>query len=99
MNIALAQTIPFLVVMLFVQATIYPAFFPVALVAISRLTAFNERSIFAGTTMAIGVIIGIGLTPVILGAVADVWNFRVGIFSFGAFTAIFCISLKGIRGI
>ena len=99
MNLALAQTIPLLVVMLFVQATIYPAFFPVALVAISRLTASNERSIFAGTTMAIGVIIGIGLTPVILGAVADVWNFRVGIFSLGAFTAISCISLKGIRGI
>ena len=60
MNIALAQTIPFLVVMLFVQATIYPAFFPVALVAISRLTAFNERSIFAGTTMAIGVSLALG---------------------------------------
>ena len=99
MSLALAQTIPFLVVMLFVQATIYPAFFPVALVAISRLTDFNERSIFAGTTMAIGVIFGIGLTPVILGAVADVWNFKVGIFALGALTTVSCISLKGIRGI
>jgi MFS transporter, NNP family, nitrate/nitrite transporter len=99
MSLSLAQTIPFLVVMLFVQATIYPAFFPVALVAISRLTDSNERSIFAGTTMAIGVIFGIGLTPVILGAVADVWNFKVGIFFLGAFTTVSCISLKGIRGI
>jgi NNP family nitrate/nitrite transporter-like MFS transporter len=99
MSLALVQTIPFLVVMLFVQATIYPAFFPVALVAISRLTDFNERSIFTGTTMAIGVIFGIGLTPVILGAVADVWNFKVGIFSLGALTTLSCISLKGIRGI
>jgi NNP family nitrate/nitrite transporter-like MFS transporter len=99
MSLALVQTIPFLVVMLFVQATIYPAFFPVALVAISRLTDFNERSIFTGTTIAIGVIIGIGLTPVILGAVADVWNFKVGIFSLGALTTVSCISLKGIRGI
>lgn len=99
MSLALVQTIPFLVVMLFVQATIYPAFFPVALVAISRLTDFNERSIFTGTTLAIGVIVGIGLTPVILGAVADVWNFKVGIFSLGALTTVSCISLKGIKGI
>ena len=99
MSLALVQTIPFLVVMLFVQATIYPAFFPVALVAISRLTDFNERSIFTGTTMAIGVIFGIGLTPVILGAVADVWNFKIGIFSLGVLTTVSCISLKGIRGL
>ena len=98
-SLALAQTIPFLVVMLFVQATIYPAFFPVALVAISRLTDFNERSIFAGTTIAIGVIFGMGLTPVILGALADVWNFKVGIFALGALTTVSCISLKGIKGI
>ncbi len=99
MSLALAQTIPFLVVMLFVQATIYPAFFPVALVAMSRLTDFNERSIFTGTTIAIGVIFGMGLTPVILGAVADVWNFKVGIFFLGALTTVSCISLKGIKGI
>ena len=99
MSLALAQTIPFLVVMLFVQATIYPAFFPVALVAMSRLTDFNERSIFTGTTIAIGVIFGMGLTPVILGAVADVWNFKVGIFALGALTTVSCISLKGIKGI
>lgn len=99
MSLALAQTIPFLVVMLFVQATIYPAFFPVALVTISRLTDFNERSIFTGTTIAIGVIFGMGLTPVILGAVADVWNFKVGIFALGALTTLSCISLKGVKGI
>jgi NNP family nitrate/nitrite transporter-like MFS transporter len=99
MSLALAQTIPFLVVMLFVQATIYPAFFPVALVAMSRLTDFNERSIFTGTTIAIGVIFGMGLTPVILGALADVWNFKVGIFALGALTTVSCISLKGIKGI
>jgi NNP family nitrate/nitrite transporter-like MFS transporter len=99
MSLALAQTIPFLVAMLFVQATVYPAFFPVALVAISKLTDFNERSIFTGTTIAVGVIVGLGLTPFILGAVADVWNFKVGIFSLGALTTLSCISLRGIRGI
>ena len=98
MSLALAQTITFLVAMLFLQATIYPAFFPVSLVAISKLTDFNERSIFTGTTIAIGVIVGLGLTPVILGAVADVWNFRVGIFSLGALTTFSCISLRGVRG-
>ena len=99
MSLALAKTIFFLVAMLFVQATVYPAFFPVALVAISKLTDFNERSIFTGTTIAIGMTVGVGLTPVFLGAVADVWNFKVGIFSLGALTTFSCISLRGIRGI
>ena len=98
-SLALARTIPFLVAMLFLQATVYPAFFPVALVAISKLTDFNERSIFTGTTIAIGVIVGLGLTPFILGAVADVWNFKVGIFALGALTTFSCIFLRGIRGI
>ena len=98
MSVALAHTIPFLVAMLFLQATIYPAFFPVALVAISKLTDLNERSIFTGTTIAIGVIVGLGLTPVILGAVADVWSFKVGIFSLGVLTTFSSIALRGIRG-
>ena len=67
--------------------------------AISKLTDFDERSIFTGITVAIGVIIGIGHTPVILGAVDDVWNFKVGIFSLGVLTTVSCISLKGIKGI
>jgi len=95
-GLALAQTVPHLVVMLILQATICSGFFPVAFVAISKITSFNERSIFTGTTIAIGVVMGLGLTPFVLGAVADIWNFQYGIFFLGVITAVSCILLRGI---
>jgi MFS family permease len=82
-GVAAAQALPFLVAMLALQATVSSLFFPVALVAISKLTDFHERSIFTGTTVAIGVVVGVGLTPLILGAVADFWNFESGILVLG----------------
>lgn len=95
-GLALAQTLPRLVAMLILQATVCAGFFPVAFVAISKITSFNERSIFTGTTIAIGVIVGLGLTPFVLGAVADVWNFQYGFFVLGVVTALSCILLRGI---
>jgi NNP family nitrate/nitrite transporter-like MFS transporter len=95
-GLALAQTVPHLVVMLILQATVCSGFFPVALVAISKITSFNERSIFTGTTIAIGVIVGLGLTPFVLGAIADVWNFQYGILFLGVVTALSCMLLKGV---
>jgi len=95
-GLALAQTLPRLVVMLILQATVCAGFFPVAFVAISKITSFNERSIFTGTTIAIGVIVGLGLTSFVLGAVADVWNFQYGIFVLGVVTGLSCILLRGI---
>jgi MFS family permease len=87
-GVAAAQALPFLVAMLALQATVSSLFFPVALVAISKLTDFHERSIFTGTTVAIGVVVGVGLTPLILGAVADFWNFESGILVLGLTTTL-----------
>ena len=95
-GLALAQTLPHLVAMLILQATVCTGFFPVAFVASSKITSFNERSIFTGTTIAIGVIFGLGLTPFVLGAVADVWNFQYGICVLGVVTSLSCILLRGI---
>jgi len=95
-GLALTQTVPQLVVMLILQATVCSGFFPVAFVAISKITSFNERSIFTGTTIAIGVIVGLGLTPFVLGAVADIWNFQYGILFLGVVTAVSCILVRGI---
>ena len=78
-GIALAPSTLFLVVMLFVQAPLSNSFFPVGLVAISRLSDAGERSLFTGATIAGGTIAGIGLTPLCLGAAADVWSFQAGI--------------------
>jgi len=98
-GLAVARSALFLFVILILQASIYPAFYPVALVAVSKLTSSNERSIFTGASAAIGVIFGIGLAPVILGAVADAWNFRIGFFSLGLLTTAASAFMRHIRGI
>jgi len=95
-GLALTQTVPHLVVMLILQATVCSGFFPVAFVVISKITSFNERSIFTGTTIAIGVIMGLGFAPFALGAIADIWNFQYGILLLGVVTAVSCILVRGI---
>jgi len=99
LGMALARYFPLLVSMLAVQGSFSSVFFPVGLVAISKITDFNERSFFTGAAAAFGVIFGFGLTPFILGAVADVWSFQVGIFSLGLFTAVPCVMLRKLRDI
>ena len=79
MGIALAPSFLVLVVMLFIQAPMSTGFFPVGLVALSKLSGEGERSMFTGATLAIGTIVGIGLAPLCLGAAADIWSFQSGI--------------------
>ena len=99
MGIALAQGFPSLVTMLFMQGTFCAGFFPIALVAISKITSPNERSIFTGATMAIGTFVAAGVTPVALGAVADVWDFQIGILFLGALTILAHTLVRGLRSI
>jgi MFS family permease len=75
-------------VTLVLQALLSLAFFPVAFVAISKLTPISERSMTIGFIIAIGVIFGIGGGPFILGLVADHLSFKVGIFGLGVLTAL-----------
>lgn len=96
-GLALAQVVPLLVAMLFVQATASAAFFPVALVATSKLTTVYERSTFTGTTIAIGIVVGLGITPALLGAVADAWSFLGGILGLGVLTAMSCVALRYLQ--
>jgi len=99
MGLALAREFVLLMAMLGLQATVSMAFFPVGLLAISKLTTFKERSIFTGASMAFGVALGYGLTPVALGATADVWNFEIGILVLGILTVLSTLSLKALKGI
>ncbi len=94
-GVAVSRTFPLLVTMLILQATFSPGFFPAALVAISKLTTLHERGTFTGATMAIGVAFGLGFTPAILGAVADAWNFQVGVLFLGVLTVLSCVLLRG----
>ena len=95
-GMALARHTAMLVVMLFFQATLSGAFFPVGVVAMSTLTTMKERSLFMGTALAIGTIIGMGLAPVVLGAVADTWSFKTGILMLGILVAVSSLFLKGL---
>jgi hypothetical protein len=85
--------------MLFLQASVSIAFFPVGLLAISKLTNLRERSVFTGATIALGVVFGSGLTPVLLGATADVWSFQIGILFLGLLTIFSTLSLRGLTRI
>jgi NNP family nitrate/nitrite transporter-like MFS transporter len=97
MAIAVIRIHWLLVVLLFAQATFSVVFFPVGLVAISKMTSLSERSLFTGATMGISSISGSGVAPVVLGAVADHWNFQFGILAIGVLVIVTCILFKNLR--
>jgi MFS family permease len=99
MGLAMAQRFWLLMMMLMIQATVCVAFFPVALMALSKLADLHERSMFTGVIIGIAVIIGVGITPVVLGAVADVWNFQIGILVLGALMTLSSVALRGLKRI
>jgi len=98
-GMALAENFPLLVTMLVLQATFMPIFFPAGLVTISKLTTFSDRSAFAGAVVAFGVVFGTGITPTLLGTVADVWSFQVGMMVQGLLTMGICFLVKFLRGL
>ena len=98
-GMALAENFPLLVTMLVLQATFMPIFFPAGLVTISKLTTFSDRSAFAGAVVAFGVVFGTGITPTLLGTVADVWSFQVGMMVQGLLTLGICFMVKFLRGL
>jgi MFS family permease len=95
-GIAVSPTLPLLVGMLAFQATVSAAFYPAGFVAISKLSDLNQRGIFTGVTLAFGVVFGLGLTPAILGAAADVWGFQPGILVLGVLTILSCGLIRGL---
>jgi len=97
--VAASRAFPFLMSMLVIQATFGTAFFPIGFLAISKLTPPNERGAFTGAVVAIAVGLGSGLTPSLLGAVADLWNFQVGILGVGILTTLSVLLLRKLGDI
>ncbi|MCJ7596093.1 MAG: MFS transporter [Desulfobacterales bacterium] len=97
--VAASRAFPFLISMLVIQATFGTAFFPIGFLAISKLTPPNERGAFTGAVVAIAVGLGSGMTPSILGAVADLWNFQVGILGLGILTTLSTLLLRRLKDI
>jgi NNP family nitrate/nitrite transporter-like MFS transporter len=96
-GVALAQVFWLLVGMLIIQATVSVAFFPSAIMAISKITRLEERSTFMGITVAIASIWGVGIAPFGLGAVADTWNFQIGILVLGVLSTLSCVLTGGLK--
>jgi len=92
-SLSLSCTLPLILITLTLQATFSLAFFPVGLAAISKLTSLSERSMAIGVIISIGVIFGMGGTPFLLGVIADHLNFKVGILGLGILTTFssFCV--------
>lgn len=96
-GLALSSTLLLILVTLILQALLCLAFFPVALIAISKLTPISERSMYVGFIIAIGVIFGTGGGPFILGLVADHMSFKVGIFGLGVLTALSSLMVRFLK--
>lgn len=97
MGTALADNYHLLVTMLVIQATFSVVFFPVGLTVISRITTQRERGIFTGISMSVAGIVGPGISPVILGAVADAHSFAIGILLVGLITTISTVCIKFVH--
>ncbi len=77
-NLAIVETA------MFVQGTLIMGFFPVGLMAISRIFSMEERSMAAGLSTTIGAAFGSVLLPFLFGLAGDHLSFRFGMVTFGA---------------
>jgi MFS family permease len=96
-GMALAQVLWLLVGMLVIQATVSMVFFPAAITAISSITPPEERTTFIGATLAISSLFSFGILPVGLGAVADKWNFQIGILALGILILLSCVLIRRLK--
>jgi MFS family permease len=85
---------------LFLQASISIGFFPLSLVAISRMFESEMRGQATGLIVTFGVVFGIGFAPYLLGLSGDLISFRFGIFILGILTTLSSacfLFLKGLK--
>ncbi len=88
-----------LAIMLLLQGTFCVVFFPAGIVAISKLTRTEERSLYTGVIMAVSGVICMGFAPALFGAIADVWSFQLGIYLLGFGTLAVCPLIGFLRDI
>ena len=87
-------------VILFAQAALSAAFFPLSLVTISRLFGQETRGQATAFIVMLGVVFGVGVIPYLLGLSGDLVSFRFGILLLGCGTAASSFlygALKGLR--
>ena len=84
-------------VWVFLQGWVHLMFFPVGLILIARLTGAGVRGAATGLVIGGGAVLGFGVTPWVLGAVADAWSFQVGIAVLGALTLLSSLAVLRIE--
>jgi hypothetical protein len=84
------------VAMMLLQATISVVIFPTMLFAIARITTLHDRGPFTSVAMGIAILISVGVSPVIMGAVADRWSFEMGMLLVGVATTLSCLLIRWI---
>jgi MFS family permease len=90
LGLAFAGPYWLLAVMLVLQGTFCVTFFPAGIVAISKLTRPEERSLYTGAIMAVSGVVSLGIAPGLLGAIADHFSFQVGLLVIGGATLLVC---------
>jgi NNP family nitrate/nitrite transporter-like MFS transporter len=92
--LSLSSSLAPILISLVLQATLLIAYFPASFAAISNLTPLSERSMAIGVTAFLGVILGVGGTPFILGLIADHFSFHVGILWLGILTTFSSLTVR-----
>ena len=85
---------------LFFQAIFVTGFFPLGLVAITKMFSSEMRSMATGITLAFMIIFGGGLVPYLLGFSGDLLSFRFGISLLGilvSLSSLLIFSLKDLK--
>ncbi|MBN1381088.1 MAG: MFS transporter [Deltaproteobacteria bacterium] len=85
-------------VALFFQATFVTGFFPLTFVMTARLFRQEERGMATGFMLTMGIMLGGGLVPYLLGIAGDLISFRAGILVIGllvALSSMFIFKLDG----
>ena len=97
LSLSLVPSFSLLVITLFIQAALSLVFFPVALAAIAKLTSPEERPMGIGAIISSGVIFGMGGAPLLLGIIADLFSFQVGILGMGVLTTLSSFMVRGLK--
>ncbi|MBI4764558.1 MAG: MFS transporter [Deltaproteobacteria bacterium] len=77
-------------VSLFLQALVVTGFFPLGLVSLARMFDREIRGLATGLTLTIGVILGGGMMPYLLGLSGDLVSFRFGLTLLGTAVILSC---------
>ena len=71
-----------------VEGGVALSFFAVGLLLVARLSTSGAMGAALGFVVGIGAGVGFGVTPWILGVIADAWSFQAGIAGLGILTTL-----------